>query len=58
MKQLFILILSLLFAGGTDAAEDCRSVRTEGKSLMKSDGQKLLIKGTNPGDWLNPESNN
>ena len=30
-------------------------VKVEGKNLIKPDGKKLFIKGTNLGNWLNPE---
>ncbi|MDR1224208.1 MAG: glycoside hydrolase family 5 protein [Tannerella sp.] len=30
-------------------------VRVSGPDLLKPDGSKLFIRGTNPGNWLNPE---
>jgi aryl-phospho-beta-D-glucosidase BglC (GH1 family) len=30
-------------------------IRVSGPDLIKPDGSKLFIKGTNPGNWLNPE---
>lgn len=32
-----------------------RFIRVEGHDLLRSDGSKLLIRGTNLGNWLNPE---
>ena len=61
--------ISLLFAGMTFLASGLLScndttektvqtnqfVRIEGQDLIQPDGSKLFIKGTNLGNWLNPE---
>lgn len=58
MKKLFFIILLLfcctagLYAGG---AGEGKFVRVNGKDLIKPDGTKLFIRGTNLGNWLNPE---
>ncbi|PXV65476.1 aryl-phospho-beta-D-glucosidase BglC (GH1 family) [Dysgonomonas alginatilytica] len=59
MKKLLYLILPLvLFSCSpkevrkTDAS---KFIRVEGPDLIKSNGEKILIQGTNLGNWLNPE---
>ena len=32
-----------------------RFVRVEGENLVRADGSRLYITGTNLGNWLNPE---
>lgn len=54
MKKLFIII-SFVLASCAMTAQDKRFVRVEGKDLVKPDGTKLYIVGTNLGNWLNPE---
>ena len=56
-KIIFSLTLALicsamLMAGGTDRNQ---FVGISGKDLIKPDGTKLYIRGTNLGNWLNPE---
>lgn len=41
-----------VFAGGSEKSE---FVCVQGKDLIKPDGTKLFIRGTNLGNWLNPE---
>lgn len=59
MKKLLYLILPLVLlscspkeATKTDGS---KFIRVEGPDLIKSNGEKLLIQGTNLGNWLNPE---
>lgn len=60
MKKLLYIAAIALLAGcagtrtGADVPEDA-FVRVEGKDLIKPDGSKLFIRGTNLGNWLNPE---
>ena len=52
------LVLWLLACSGERAEEPVaadRFVRIEGPDLVCPDGSKLLIRGTNLGNWLNPE---
>lgn len=42
------LLVSVASASG-------RFVRVKGENLIKPDGKKLYITGTNLGNWLNPE---
>lgn len=43
-------------AGQADAAkEEVKFVQVKGHDLVKPDGSKLFIVGTNLGNWLNPE---
>lgn len=51
-KILTFLMLSLLVSV---ASASGRFVRVEGENLIKPDGKKLYITGTNLGNWLNPE---
>ncbi|MCM1302306.1 MAG: cellulase family glycosylhydrolase, partial [Bacteroides cellulosilyticus] len=57
-------LTSILLFGGLLLAASCHSerqpdaaafVRVEGTDLVTPDGEKLLIRGTNLGNWLNPE---
>ena len=53
MRKIFsVIVLSLVVAA---AAASGRFVRVEGENLVKPDGTKLYITGTNLGNWLNPE---
>ena len=53
MRKIFsVIVLSLVVA---TAAASGRFVRVEGENLVKPDGTKLYITGTNLGNWLNPE---
>lgn len=62
MKRFFnsLLPLSLLLVGCTsqpavDAVSESQFVTVQGHDLIKPDGTKLFIQGTNLGNWLNPE---
>lgn len=54
-----ILLLSIFFLASCDAVVDVKQeaefVKVDGPDLIKPDGSKLFIKGTNLGNWLNPE---
>ena len=56
-RTFFALLLAVLAASCTcskhAAPEDF--VRIAGRDLIKPDGEKLFIRGTNLGNWLNPE---
>ena len=61
-KSFLILLTACLFAGcqrnetATEAvATPDQFVHVDGPNLIKPDGEKLLIVGTNLGNWLNPE---
>ena len=58
MKKSFLYLIVLLLAactagGGQKGATGF--VKIEGHDLIKPNGEKLLIQGTNLGNWLNPE---
>ena len=61
MKKLLVFALALvaMAACRQQAAEEAPAadafVRIEGHDLIKPDGSKLFIMGTNLGNWLNPE---
>lgn len=55
MNKLFTLLLFLSFAVALQAKPRDRFVRVDGVNLVKPDGKKLYIEGTNLGNWLNPE---
>ena len=52
MYRLMVLIALALTAFGSQSTD---FVRVNGPDLVKPDGTKLLIQGTNLGNWLNPE---
>ena len=55
MRGLLFAILSLIIALGLEAKPQGNFVRVEGTDLVKPNGEKLFIQGTNLGNWLNPE---
>ena len=63
MKKLTYIIFTLLLTaigctgnhqGGT-TADDAGFIRIDGQDLIAPDGSKFFIRGTNLGNWLNPE---
>jgi len=55
---LYILFITLFSCQQTSEKENLTAdsfVRVDGQNLIKPDGEKLFIKGTNLGNWLNPE---
>lgn len=57
MKKTVFSVISLLLcvAGLTAAPTGSKFVTVSGPDLLKPDGTKLFIRGTNLGNWLNPE---
>lgn len=59
MKKLLYLILPLVLLSCSPKevrkTDSSKFIRLEGPDLIKSNGEKLLIQGTNLGNWLNPE---
>lgn len=56
MNKLVIIILSLTLSLGLQATESQgKFVHVQGVNLIRPDGEKLFIVGTNLGNWLNPE---
>jgi len=53
MKRYLTILLVLSFALLLPAKN--RFVQVEGPNLVKPNGERLLIQGTNLGNWLNPE---
>ncbi|MDO4319589.1 MAG: glycoside hydrolase family 5 protein [Bacteroidales bacterium] len=55
----FILLLGAACSGSGDTQQAAPAagdfVRVQGTDLIKPDGSKLFIRGTNLGNWLNPE---
>ena len=52
------MAVMLLLSGCVHAADEVTSeefIRIEGQDLIAPDGSKFFIKGTNLGNWLNPE---
>lgn len=50
-----VLLLALLGCSGEKQAEKVKFIHVQGADLVKPDGEKLFIQGTNLGNWLNPE---
>ncbi|MDE6338147.1 MAG: glycoside hydrolase family 5 protein, partial [Muribaculaceae bacterium] len=59
LSLIALLALSLPFSSCTDKSpaenEALKFVQVQGPDLIKPDGSKLFIVGTNLGNWLNPE---
>ena len=57
MKKSFLYLLILLFVACTASVEQQQEgfVIIKGHDLIKPNGEKLFIQGTNLGNWLNPE---
>ena len=55
MNRLMVLLTLVLMATVSLVAAPARFVRVDGPNLVKPDGSKLFIQGTNLGNWLNPE---
>lgn len=53
----YVATLALMVAcvGETSLPQESDFVRVDGPNLVKPDGTKLYIQGTNLGNWLNPE---
>ena len=56
LKHIFVFLTLVLFSSCSDKTmpEDA-FIRVSGTDLITPDGEKFLIKGTNLGNWLNPE---
>ena len=54
MKRYLLMLLLSLFTLMSSARSN-KFLRVEGQDIICPDGSKLLIKGTNLGNWLNPE---
>lgn len=52
---LFIFLLAVMTAAWAGRKQKNAFVRVEGKNLVRPDGTQLFIRGTNLGNWLNPE---
>lgn len=55
MNKSIILLLLLFLSAGLMAKPHGQFVRVDGVNLVKPDGKRLFIEGTNLGNWLNPE---
>lgn len=55
MNRLMVFLALVFLATVSFVAKPAEFVRVEGPNLVKPDGTKLFIQGTNLGNWLNPE---
>lgn len=55
MNKLMVFVALVLMATMPLIAKSTGFVRVDGPNLVKPDGTKLFIQGTNLGNWLNPE---
>lgn len=55
MRYITVIILFISLALGLHAKPQGKFVQIQGIDLVKPDGTKLFIQGTNLGNWLNPE---
>ena len=53
MRRLLILVIAAVVAAA--CGKDASFVSIDGTTLVGTDGKPFLIKGTNLGNWLNPE---
>lgn len=55
MSRLKVFVALVLLATVSFVVKPAQFVRVDGPNLVKPDGTKLFIQGTNLGNWLNPE---
>ena len=55
MNRLMVFLTLVVLATVSFVAAPAGFVRVDGPNLVKPDGTKLFIQGTNLGNWLNPE---
>lgn len=55
MKKILLVMLATALVACVAAGNRGKFVHVEGHNLIKPDGTKLYIQGTNLGNWLNPE---
>ncbi|KAF0150810.1 MAG: glycoside hydrolase family protein [Ignavibacteria bacterium] len=55
MKRLFAFICLLFLVAAVGFAQSGEFVRVEGKYFVEPNGNKILLRGINLGNWLNPE---
>ena len=55
MNRLMVFIAMAFMMVVTIDAQPSKFVKVDGPNLVKPDGTKLYIQGTNLGNWLNPE---
>ena len=55
MKKILFFLFIVLFSSNFKMEAKSKFVHVEGENLIQPDGSKLFIRGTNLGNWLNPE---
>ena len=55
MNRLMVFLALVFMAAVSFVVKPSEFVRVDGPNLVKPDGTKLFIQGTNLGNWLNPE---
>ena len=55
MKDFTVKMLVLAAAVASAGCQSASFVRTSGTELLDGKGERFLIRGTNLGNWLNPE---
>ena len=55
MNRLMVFLALACLATVSFVVKPAEFVRVDGSNLVKPDGTKLFIQGTNLGNWLNPE---
>ena len=53
MRILYVILVCMMTIGSAGAADGF--LRVEGQNIVKPNGERLYIQGTNLGNWLNPE---
>ena len=55
MRKFLTLCLMMLAIGSVAQAKKSKFITIDGPNLVAPDGEKFFIRGTNVGNWLNPE---
>jgi len=55
MNKIFVLVILIITSGIKLSAQQNNFIRCDGKNIIDTDGKVLMLRGTNLGNWLNPE---
>lgn len=55
MKSVFAIVFLMLLNSSIGLAQSTKFVKVDGKYFVEPDGKKIILRGINLGNWLNPE---